>query len=67
MNEGEWNSDYCSVMKKKLLNKLDVQEKSEQKSLDALRSKLDMLMIKVDQITDSKTPRHKKSDSTLGH
>ena len=54
MNEGEWNSDYCSVMKKRLLNKLDVQEKSEQKSLDTLRSKLDTLIIKVDQITKTR-------------
>ena len=44
IKEGEWDSDGCSDMKQRLLDKLNVQKKSEQELLVTLKKKLENII-----------------------
>jgi len=61
IKEGEWNSDGCSNMRQMLLNKLNVQEKSDQELLGTLKKKLDYIInIQSKQVFD-----HESEETTF--
>jgi len=53
IKEGEWNSDEFPKMKQNLLNKLNIQDKSEQELLDMLKQKLDEHGQKLNEISNA--------------
>ena len=72
MKEREWDSDKCSDMKQRLLDKLNVQEKSEQKLLGTIKKDLESIVITIQSIQskqeeqDKEQPKGSRS-SIFGH
>ena len=52
IKEGEWNYDEFRTMKQSLLNKLNIQEKSEQELLSILEQKIDDVQLKMSSSQD---------------